>query len=122
MDEIIGRQECTLSLLSAGGQGFAQGSQPFPTPQGGSGGGVPVDTIRRDKVNVVLSNEREIVSTSRDIKNFVPDIHLKANQLLNLGSSQPIGRGTDSEQINVARDSLHAIKRDLNAVSKKEYP
>ncbi|CAB4066398.1 LMAN1 [Lepeophtheirus salmonis] len=119
MDEIIGRQERTLSLLSAGGQGFAQGNQPPPMPQGGAGGGVPVDTIRRDEVNVVLSNQREIVSTSRDIKNFVSDIHSKANQLLNRGSSQPIGGGADPGQINEMRDSLNAIKRDLNTVSKK---
>ncbi|XP_040571947.1 protein ERGIC-53 [Lepeophtheirus salmonis] len=122
MDEIIGRQERTLSLLSAGGQGFAQGNQPPPMPQGGAGGGVPVDTIRRDEVNVVLSNQREIVSTSRDIKNFVSDIHSKANQLLNRGSSQPIGGGADPGQINEMRDSLNAIKRDLNTVSKKECP
>ena len=59
MDEIIGRQDRTLSVLAGG------------APQqvgGGGGGGIPVDTIRRDEVNAVLANQKEIVSASRDIK------------------------------------------------------
>ena len=39
-----------------------------PSPGGGGSGGPPVDTIRRDEVNAVLANQREIVSASRDIK------------------------------------------------------
>jgi hypothetical protein len=38
---------------------------------GASGGGqpqIPIDTIRRDEVNAILANQREIVSASRDIK------------------------------------------------------
>merc|ERR1711902_77135 len=64
MDEIIGRQERALSVLTSiqnngvrtvGGGG---GSAPV---QGG--GGVPaIDTIRRDEVNAVLANQRELVS------------------------------------------------------------
>ena len=40
-------------------------------PAGGGGGGQPqigVDTIRRDEVNAVLANQKEIVGASRDIK------------------------------------------------------
>jgi len=62
MDEIVGRQERTLSLISAGG---------VKAPAGGGGGQpaqIAVDTIRRDEVNAVLANQREIVSASRDIK------------------------------------------------------
>ena len=43
-----------------------QGGQVAPSS--GSGGGPVVDTIRRDEVNAVLANQREIVSASRDIK------------------------------------------------------
>ena len=40
------------------------------------GGGQPaIDTIRRDEVNAVLANQRELVSATRDIKNFVTDVH-----------------------------------------------
>ena len=43
----------------------------------GGGGMPPVDTIRRDEVNAVLANQRELVSAARDIKNFVADVHNK---------------------------------------------
>ena len=39
-----------------------------------------VDTIRRDEVNAVLANQRELVAAARDIKNFVADIHNKVNK------------------------------------------
>merc|ERR1712080_395229 len=64
MDEIIGRQERSLSVLTAiqnsGGAVAAGGAK--------AGGGVPVDTIRRDEVNAVLANQREMVTAARDIK------------------------------------------------------
>ena len=48
---------------------YFQGGVKAPA---GGGGGQPaqiaVDTIRRDEVNAVLANQREIVSASRDIK------------------------------------------------------
>ncbi len=83
MDEIVGRQERTLSLISQvlpvhsthrfrfliriilqGGVQQVGG----PAAGGGGGAAIPVDTIRRDEVNAVLANQREIVTASRDIK------------------------------------------------------
>ena len=67
MDEIIGRQERTLSLLSqqpAGGQApppAAGGQQQAHLP-------APADTIRRHEVDAVLNNQREMVQASREIK------------------------------------------------------
>ena len=46
------------------------------------GGGAPVDTIRRDEVNAVLANQRELVAAARDIKNFVADVHNKVSVVL----------------------------------------
>jgi hypothetical protein len=49
-----------------------------------SGGGSalpPLDTIRRDEVNAVLANQRELVSAARDIKNFVTDVHSKVTNI-----------------------------------------
>ena len=43
------------------------GGAPAP-PSGGQPQQIGVDTIRRDEVNAVLANQREIVSASRDIK------------------------------------------------------
>ena len=90
-------------------------------------GGVPaIDTIRRDEVNAVLANQRELVSAARDIKNFVSDVHSKVtniqqNQGRGQGSVQPVGGGggggADMSYINSVigeiRDSINHVKSDL---------
>merc|ERR1711872_109479 len=74
MDEIIGRQERSLSMLT--GIQNSRGTAPGGGG-GGGGGGVPVDTIRRDEMMAVLANQKELVSAARDIKSFVTDVHGK---------------------------------------------
>jgi len=118
MDEIIGRQERSLSILNSvqsGGMPQVQG--------GGGGGGVPVDTIRRDEVNAVLANQRELVSAARDIKNFVADVqgkvtNIQQNQARGQGSVQPVGGGGGdtaylSSVLNEVRDSVNRVKMDM---------
>jgi len=90
------------------------------------GGGVPaIDTIRRDEVNAVLANQRELVSAARDIKNFVSDVHSKvtniqANQGRGTGSVQPVGgsqgggdMGYIQQVITEIRDSINKVKMDV---------
>lgn len=116
MDEIIGRQERTLSLMSqGGGQAKPGGGQPQ----------IAVDTIRRDEVNAVLANQREIVSASRDIKNVINDIHGKTGQLLNrgTGSAQQVGGAGGSFEneklVREMRDSLHSLKREFSQTAQQ---
>lgn len=122
MDEIIGRQERSLSVLTAiqnsgGGRGTGSASG---APQVG-GGGVPVDTIRRDEVNSVLANQRELVSATRDIKNFVTDVH---NKVSSIQGAQARGQGTvqqvggqgmvdNGPLLSEIKDMLNHVKRDL---------
>jgi len=117
MDEIITRQERTLSLVS-------QGSK---APAGGTGGQpqIGVDTIRRDEVNAVLANQREIVSASRDIKNLVSDIHGKTGQLLTrgTGSAQEVKGGggsyQDQQTLREIRDSINNVKREFSQTAQQ---
>jgi len=113
MDEIIGRQERTLSLISSGG---------VAKPSGGGTGQqaqIAADTIRRDEVNAVLANQREIVGASRDIKNLVSDIHGKTGQLLNrgTGTAQQVGGAGgayDTQQmIREIRQTVDNAKREI---------
>lgn len=64
LDEVIGRQERTLSLVSsqplAPGQAIPQGQVP---PQGGY-----PDTIRRNEVETILNNQNTISSAAREIR------------------------------------------------------
>jgi len=123
MDEIIGRQERALSVLTSiqnnGVRTVGGGSAPVQ-------GGVPaIDTIRRDEVNAVLANQRELVSAARDIKNFVSDVHSKvtniqANQGRGTGSVQPVGgspgggdMGYIQQVISEIRDSINKVKMDI---------
>jgi len=120
MDEIIGRQERTLSLISqGGGGGQASGGGQAPVQQ------IGVDTIRRDEVNAVLANQREIVTASRDIKNLVSDIQGKAGQLLTrgTGSAQQVGGGGDAYQneklMREMRDGMNNLKKDFSQTAQQ---
>ena len=121
MDEIIGRQERSLSVLNniqSGGRAQVQAGAG-----GGGGGGVPVDTIRRDEVNAVLANQRELVTAARDIKNFVSDVQSKVtniqqSQARGQGSVQPVGGGGGdtaylTSVLNEVRDSVNRVKMDM---------
>jgi len=51
---------------------------------GGQPGSQPmlIDTIRRQEVDAVLSNQNIILNTAREIKNFVGEVHSKADSIL----------------------------------------
>ena len=88
MDEIIGRQERALSVLTNIQNSGVRGGGGAPV----QGGAMPaIDTIRRDEVNAVLANQRELVSAARDIKNFVTDVHSKVS---NIQQTQARGQGS----------------------------
>jgi len=117
MDEIIGRQERSLSVLTAIQNTGAGGRAPA-APAVGGGQVPPVDTIRRDEVNAVLANQRELVSATRDIKNFVTDVHSKVTALQSAqgrgtATVQQIGGGGDSVVLGEIRDSINHVKRDM---------
>lgn len=61
MDEVIGRQERTLGLLSVSGSGAAQGQQQ-PPPQIG---GVQGDSIRRHEVDALMNNNNYLVQVTK---------------------------------------------------------
>ena len=117
MDEIIGRQERSLSVLTTIQNSGARGGAPA---QGG--GAMPaIDTIRRDEVNAVLANQKELVGAARDIKNFVSDVHSKVSSIQQAqgrgtGSVQQVGGGGDMQMqqvINEIRDSVNRVKMDM---------
>ena len=121
MDEIIGRQERSLSALTAiqnsgvraGGGTVQQGGSP------------PLDTIRRDEVNAVLANQKELVSAARDIKNFVSDVHSKVSSIQQSqgqgrgqGTAQQVGGGGGPDPqlqqiVTEIRDGVNRVKMDM---------
>ena len=119
MDEIIGRQERALSVLTNIQNNGVRAVGGAPV-QGGAGAPA-IDTIRRDEVNAVLANQRELVSAARDIKNFVSDVHgkvtsIQQNQGRGQGSVQPVGGSQgagNGDLITEIRDSINRVKMDI---------
>jgi len=127
MDEIIGRQERTLSQLSQQQQG--QLHQQVPQQGGQPQAGLPTDTIRRHEVDAVLNNQREIVQTSREIKTFVSEINQRSHTILQQqrepqagGEHHAAGAGGMFEQqkvLNELRDGLNMVKRDMSITAQR---
>ncbi|KAE8752669.1 ergic-53 [Frankliniella occidentalis] len=122
LDEIIGRQERTLSLMSSlqGGGGVPVVTQQQP-------GQPPVqmiDTIRRHEVDVVLQNQNSILSTARDLVAFVTDVRTRTDTIISNQARQPTAQvqsvGYDmTSLVNEMRDGLNTVKRDVAAASAK---
>ncbi|XP_046420528.1 protein ERGIC-53 [Neodiprion fabricii] len=120
LDEVVGRQERTLSLIAqvqVGGVQGAAGGQPGQPIQ-------LIDTIRRPEVDAVLNNQNAILNTAREIKSFVGEVHSKADTILNnqargpTAQVQPIGYDYQA-LISEMKDGLNRVKRDIEHANVK---
>ncbi|KAL6268432.1 hypothetical protein P5V15_001568 [Pogonomyrmex californicus] len=114
LDEIVGRQERTLGLISQIGQGQS-GHQPL------------IDTIRRQEVDAVLDNQNLILNTAREIKSFVGEVHTKTESILNnqarapTAHVQPMGYDYQSFMTEM-RDGLNTLKKDIKTTGNTDCP
>jgi len=120
LDEIVGRQERTLSLMSNIQSGGAQqiGSGHMAKQPG------LTDTIRRNEVDLVLSNQNAILNTARDIKTLTQEVHARSDSILQNQARQPTAQvqsmGYDmASLISEMRDGLNTVKRDVAAASQR---
>ncbi|KAJ6633148.1 Protein ERGIC-53 [Pseudolycoriella hygida] len=133
MDEVIGRQETTLGLLSTRAQGGAQiqqgGAPPpqqggVPPPQQGYGG----DSLQRHEINTIISNQNTFLATVREIKAFVQDLQTRTEKVLQNQARQPTAQiqgtgGYDVQSMIVEmRDGLNQVKLGIQAVGQKISP
>lgn len=121
MDDLVGRQERTLSLMSA-----IQTNQVAGTVQTGGTGPIPgVDTIRRHEVETALANQREIVGAAREIKAYVTEIHQRTATIVQNqgkqvgGSAQPLGYDHVQNSLNEVKEGLNIIKRDISVTAQR---
>lgn len=126
MDEVIGRQERTMGLLSINAQGVGQPQ----LPQGAVPGGVPPpsgivgDTIRRHEVDMIINNQNIFLQTIREIRTLVGDIYTKEEAILQNQARQPTAQvqqtGYDVQSLIVEmRDGLNQVKQGIAAVGSK---
>lgn len=132
-DEMIGRQERTMGLLSINAQQQQQGGIPQqqiqhqapqqqyqqPPTQGGY-----TDTIRRHEVEAIIQNQNHFVATLREMKNSLNDLQARSDNILQNQARQPTAHvqpaGYDVQSmIGEMRDGLNQIKMGITNVHTK---
>ncbi|XP_071867875.1 lectin, mannose binding protein ergic53 [Bombus fervidus] len=117
LDEIVGRQERSLSLISQLQVGGVQvGGQPGQIQL--------IDTIRRQEVDIVLNNQKNIISTAKQIESYINEVHSKTDLILNNQARSPTAQvqpmGYDYHSlISEMRDGLNTLKRDITQINTK---
>jgi len=120
MDDIVGRQERTLSLMGSVHSSVSGGAVPsgaaLPAP--GAGG------MQRHEVDQLINTQRDIVNAARDVKNVVNDINQKSAQLLasagrGAGTATPVG--TDAV-LRELQDGLRAVRAVLSGDGRTACP
>lgn len=116
VDEVIGRQENTLSLVSRGMsgaaavQGGAAGQQAPPMA-----GGAP--TITRPEVDLIMQNQNNLLATIREIRSLVGDIQVRQQ---NAPTAQIQTGGYDMQSlIAEMRDGMNQVKQGMAHVGQK---
>ncbi|CAM1292150.1 LMAN1 (predicted), partial [Pycnogonum litorale] len=115
-DEIIGRQERTMSLVQAVQVGGGTGTAP-------GGGNINVGAgISRHEVDTLVSNQREMVALIRDVKSFVIEVNKKTSSQGSL--QQPTGGagggGFDNQLImHEVRDGIKGLQQDVASLSSR---
>ncbi|KAG5891661.1 hypothetical protein JTB14_020079 [Gonioctena quinquepunctata] len=116
LDEVVGRQERTMSLITQQGA-VAQGGGAPQVGQGVPQGGY-IDTIRRNEVDAVFTNQNQILAVSNELRQFILDIKQRADTILNNQAKQPTAQvqsiGYDTQSlVSEMRDGLNHVKQSL---------
>lgn len=114
IDEVVGRQERALGLISTlhqsgGVQQQVVNQQGLPPPPAGQP--LAIDTIRRHEVDAVLSNQNSIIAQARELKGYLLDVVRKTESL-----SQQGGGGGGAPQSQETTDMLREIKEGMGSL------
>ncbi|VVC36955.1 Concanavalin A-like lectin/glucanase domain,Legume-like lectin [Cinara cedri] len=119
LDEIVGRQERTLGLLSN-----VQSTMAVLSSVGGHQPNVQTPQmaqlnagIGRQDIESLIVAQNSIISSVREVKNYVVEVHSKSDTIIKNQVHQPTAQvqplGYDQISImHEIRDSLNAMKRD----------
>lgn len=122
LDEVIGRQERTLGLISAqGNQVQTGGGSPPPPSQQGQPTQFAGDSIRRHEVDNLMNTQNILVQSIRDLKSQLNDLNQRSEMLISnqkQGGSQ--GGGYDMQSlVSEMRDGLNQIKLAIQSVQNR---
>lgn len=125
MDEVVGRQERTLGLLSVNAQ---HGVPQPPQPPQQIGGAPPAagfgDTIRRHEVEAIIQNQNHFIQTIREIKQSMEQLQVRSDSILQNQGRQPTAHvqpaGYDVQSmLNEMRDGFNQVKTGISNVHQK---
>lgn len=123
LDEIVGRQERTLGLLSASGSQVQQGGGVPPPPQ--QGGQQPIystDSIRRHEVDSLLNANNILTQSMRDLKTQLNDLNQRTEVLIGQKPGGSVGGGYDMQSLVAEmRDGLNQVKQGVQGVHAKVH-
>lgn len=124
MDEVIGRQERTMGLISVNAQ-QQTGGVPPPQIQHQQGAAPQFgDTIRRHEVEAIIQNQNQFIATVREIKAAMHELTSRTDNILQNQARQPTAHvqsaGYDVQSmIGEMRDGLNQIKQGITNVHQK---
>ncbi|KAJ8973047.1 hypothetical protein NQ317_011327 [Molorchus minor] len=118
LDEVVGRQERTMSLISQ--NGVVQSNIPPPPP--GQPAAAPTDTIKRHEVASMFNDLVVLMDGNRELKQFVLDIKQRTDTIINNQAKQPTAQvqsvGYDTQSlITEMRNGLNQVKQDVSNVA-----
>ncbi|XP_028155638.1 protein ERGIC-53 [Diabrotica virgifera virgifera] len=122
IDEVVGRQERTMSLISQQASMVQAGGAPPPPP--GAAPVQPGETIRRHEVDALFNNHNQISGYLQELKQFVLEVKTRADTILNNQAKQPTAQvqsvGYDTQSlISEMRDGLNHVKQNIAQLSQK---
>jgi lectin, mannose-binding 1 len=118
LDEIIGRQERTLGLISATGSQIQTGGQAPPSGQ------VPQytgDSIRRHEVDNLINTQNILVQSLRDLKSQMNDLNQRTETVItNQKQGGSVGGGYDMHSlVTEMRDGMNSMKQSMQGVQSR---
>lgn len=130
MDEVIGRQERTMGLLSINAQGGVAAPQLQHQPGVQPQQGVPNvqyggDTIKRHEVDAIIQSQNSFLGIVQEVRQAVTTLQARTESILQNQARQPTAQvqqapGYDVQSmIGEMRDGLNQIKQGITTVNQK---
>ncbi|KAH1006628.1 hypothetical protein HUJ05_007342 [Dendroctonus ponderosae] len=121
LDEIVGKQERTMSLISQQAGAIGANIPPPPAGQPPQAGGY-VDTIRRHEVDAIFNNQNQFQNAISEMRQFVLEIKQRIDTVINNQAKAPTAQvhavGFDTQSlVNEVRDGLNQVKVNVAQVS-----
>lgn len=121
MDEVIGRQERTLGLLSVSGGPAVpppQAQQQQIGQQPPVAGGGASDSIRRHEAEALINNNNYLVQVSKELRTILGEVHSRTENILTNQARQPTAQiqsaGYDYQQlVSEMRDGLNQVRQGI---------